>query len=337
MLSSVRVLSLESGSVRPLSCVCAHLPHEELSQRPGPEVPRCDTRRWMQSRGSPFQVYPRGGGFLESSCRPGRPPSIERADHADDAQGCRLRDRRPVRADGRWPATSSWTTSPNPATSSISTHAARTVSNRSTLKSAPLDDICRSLDAVVRRQSPRGQYDHCRCRRFARAGGAKLRPDSCSGGHRKRDMPRFDSLVHATRDGRWPNGRDDAGWDRLISELDRAHITRACLVGLAGLVDNEYVLERARSTGSRLVPIAGLNPTECSSLPALAARIADIARAGFAGIKLHPRLNDYDPLDERSLYAIGAAGEQGSSCFSIRCFASGEERLAARRTSSTAS
>ena len=37
--------------------------------------------------------------------------------------------------------------------------------------------------------------------------------------------------------------------------------------------------------------------------------IAELADAGFAGLKLHPRLNGYDPLDEQVVTAIRAAGE----------------------------
>ena len=71
-------------------------------------------------------------------------------------------------------------------------------------------------------------------------------------------MPRFDSLVHATRDGRWTNRRDDAGFQRLNDELDRAGINRACLVGPAGVVDNDFLMECARSAPGRFVPVAGV-------------------------------------------------------------------------------
>jgi len=111
---------------------------------------------------------------------------------------------------------------------------------------------------------------------------------------------RFDSLVHVTRDGRWLNGRADAGAARLASELDRGRIDRACLVGLPGVVDNAYILECARAD-ARLVPIAGVTPGDFDA--------AALARAGFAGIKLHPRLGGYDPLADSTLAAVKAAAE----------------------------
>jgi len=122
-------------------------------------------------------------------------------------------------------------------------------------------------------------------------------------------MTRFDSLVHVTRDGKWLNQRDDASYRRLVRELDTGEIDRACLVGLPGVVDNEYVLDCARTSGSRLVPIAGFDPSAFVHAATMAADIAAIAAAGFAGIKLHPRLGGYDPLGPACLAAIRAAAD----------------------------
>jgi predicted TIM-barrel fold metal-dependent hydrolase len=122
-------------------------------------------------------------------------------------------------------------------------------------------------------------------------------------------MSRFDSLVHVTRDGTWMNGRHDASYSRLMTELDRGRITRACLVGLAGIVDNGYILECAHAAKGRLVPIAGIDPSRCSGDGAVVEQVAQLARAGFAGIKLHPRLNGYDPAGPSILRAVRAASE----------------------------
>jgi len=123
-------------------------------------------------------------------------------------------------------------------------------------------------------------------------------------------MPRFDSLVHATRDGRWTNGRHDAGLPRLNDELDRGAINRACLVGLPGVTDNDYLMECVESAPGRFVPVAGVDPTRHPDADTSAA-VKAIARAGFRGIKLHPRLNAYDPLDPRCLATIREASGRG--------------------------
>jgi predicted TIM-barrel fold metal-dependent hydrolase len=128
-------------------------------------------------------------------------------------------------------------------------------------------------------------------------------------------MDRFDSLVHVTEDGRWLNGRADAGLNRLIDELDRANVGRACLVGLAGVVENAFVLECARTSAGRLVPVAGFDPNRCLDASSAGRDVASLARDGFSGIKLHPRLNGFDPLDARCLAAIAEAANHGLIVF----------------------
>jgi len=128
-------------------------------------------------------------------------------------------------------------------------------------------------------------------------------------------MRRFDSLVHVTRTGGWLNGRDDASHARLMRELDRADVSGACLVGLAGVVDNDYVLECANASSRRLVPIAGVDPALYPDEPAAAADMARLARAGFAGIKLHPRLSGFDPMGSPCVRAIRSAAASGLVVF----------------------
>jgi predicted TIM-barrel fold metal-dependent hydrolase len=126
---------------------------------------------------------------------------------------------------------------------------------------------------------------------------------------------RFDSLVHVTRDGTWIDGRHDASYMRLLRELDAADVQRACLVGVAGVVDNGYVLECARNSGRRLVPIAGINPSSFAHAASAAGEVETLAGSGFAGIKLHPRLNGFEPQDVRALEAIRAASARGLVVF----------------------
>lgn len=125
-------------------------------------------------------------------------------------------------------------------------------------------------------------------------------------------MKLFDSLTHVTRDGSWlGEGHHDASLPRLISEMDAAGAYRACLVSIANYVDNEVILETAQAWPDRFVPIAGLNPRELPTVRRVEAVVAQIARRGFAGIKLHPRLNEYDPLDAKCIAAVDAAGQHG--------------------------
>jgi predicted TIM-barrel fold metal-dependent hydrolase len=105
------------------------------------------------------------------------------------------------------------------------------------------------------------------------------------------------------------NGRSDASYARLMLELDRAAIAKACLVGLPGVVDNQYVLECANGSNGRLIPIAGMDPSRSPHDDAIHEEVHALAGDGFAGIKLHPRLNGYDPMDAACLQAIRAVSE----------------------------
>jgi predicted TIM-barrel fold metal-dependent hydrolase len=129
-------------------------------------------------------------------------------------------------------------------------------------------------------------------------------------------MTFFDSLVHATADGSWLGGnRYDASIGRLTAELDKGGVERACLVAIADHVDNDTVARFAREAPERFVPIGSLNPSRLRDVAAVRKPVAEIAKAGFAGLKLHSRLGGYDPLDDRSVAAIRSAGEEGLVVF----------------------
>jgi hypothetical protein len=125
-------------------------------------------------------------------------------------------------------------------------------------------------------------------------------------------MKLFDSLTHITHDGRWFGETNlDASLPTLLADMDRAGAYRALLVTIADYQDNAVTLAAARAHPQRFVPIAGLNPRLLATTRRVEAVVRQIKVAGFAGIKLHPRLNDFDPLDARCIAAIDAAGEQG--------------------------
>ncbi|MCY7316785.1 MAG: amidohydrolase family protein [Rubrivivax sp.] len=125
-------------------------------------------------------------------------------------------------------------------------------------------------------------------------------------------MKLFDSLTHVTHDGRWFGEHHcDAALPTLLADMDAAGAYRACLVAIADYVDNAVIIQSARAHPTRFVPIAGLNPRELATTRRVDAVVKRIKAEGFAGIKLHPRLNGYDPLDAKCIAAIDACGEQG--------------------------
>lgn len=129
-------------------------------------------------------------------------------------------------------------------------------------------------------------------------------------------MKLFDSLTHVTRDGSWMGeARYDASLPRLMREMDDANVRRACLVAIADYVDNDVVIESAHLYPDRFIPIAGLNPRLLPTLRRVDAVVATLAASGFAGIKLHPRLNGYDPLDSKCVAVFEAAAKHGLVIF----------------------
>lgn len=129
-------------------------------------------------------------------------------------------------------------------------------------------------------------------------------------------MTLFDSLTHVTRDGSWLGERlHDASLDRLLTQMHAASVARACLVSIADHGDNDFTLEVAQRHPDRFVPIGGINPRVLPTQRRVEAVVAQLARQGFAGIKLHPRLNGYDPLDAKCIAAIDAAGQHGLVVF----------------------
>jgi predicted TIM-barrel fold metal-dependent hydrolase len=126
----------------------------------------------------------------------------------------------------------------------------------------------------------------------------------------------FDSLTHVTADGTWLGStRHDARCERLLADLERCDPAVACLVAIAGVIDNEIVLDAARRHPQRFVPIGSLNPATFDSEREVADTVAQLAAAGFAGLKLHPRLNGYDPLHMKVIRALRAAGDAGLIVF----------------------
>lgn len=126
----------------------------------------------------------------------------------------------------------------------------------------------------------------------------------------------FDSLAHITPDGTWlGTNRHDARQARLMQELSRCAPARACLVAIAGFIENKTVLRAAREHPDQLVPIGSFNPVACADDAEIRGQVTRLVAEGFSGLKLHPRLNGYDPLDPKVGLAIRAAGERGLIVF----------------------
>ena len=122
-----------------------------------------------------------------------------------------------------------------------------------------------------------------------------------------------DSLTHVTPDGGWFGTGLDAGLDRLIREMDQAGVDRAVVVALAGHIENSFVAQACASRAPRLIPGASLDPGAFSSARQAARALRELFdQGGFRVLKLHPRLNAFDPLDKPCLALLEEAAALAS-------------------------
>lgn len=115
-----------------------------------------------------------------------------------------------------------------------------------------------------------------------------------------------DVLTHVTPDGRWFHTSHDASLDRLLREMDETQMERAAVVALAGHIPSDFVLEVCARHPGRLWPVASFNcAAYADEHEARQAIRAELLGTPAVGLKLHPRLHRYDPLDVRLLAALG--------------------------------
>lgn len=115
----------------------------------------------------------------------------------------------------------------------------------------------------------------------------------------------IDSLVHVTPNRKWFHTNFDASEARLLDEMAVSGIEMAVLVGLAGHISNDYVLEVVHRHPDRLIACGSFDPSAYASPQEAATQArASLQDAPFRAIKFHPRLNGYDPMDARMLAVL---------------------------------
>ena len=115
----------------------------------------------------------------------------------------------------------------------------------------------------------------------------------------------FDSLTHVTADGRWFGTSLDASEKELLRQLDDSGTQKAVVVALAGYIENRFVLELCQRHPARLIPCASFNPAAYATAEDSRSNFsAELKGAQYKALKLHPRLNRYDPLDPRCLAVL---------------------------------
>lgn len=115
-----------------------------------------------------------------------------------------------------------------------------------------------------------------------------------------------DALTHITRNGNWFGTGLDASFGALLNAMNRDGVDTAVLVGIPGLDDDDLILNAVRQHPGRFIPVAGVD-ISCRA-KTLVERMEQVKSAGFAGIKLHPRLSNTPLTHPRIKQAVAQAG-----------------------------
>jgi predicted TIM-barrel fold metal-dependent hydrolase len=128
------------------------------------------------------------------------------------------------------------------------------------------------------------------------------------------DIPIFDSLTHPSLNGDWilPRYPQKSKIDDLLIEMDQNNICNAFAVGMKGIGDydeakySQYVIEKT----DKLLPIAFFNVNEHDNLKSIVEKLKYLRNLKYIGIKLHPRIGDFNLLHPLLPVIIKAANDE---------------------------
>lgn len=113
------------------------------------------------------------------------------------------------------------------------------------------------------------------------------------------DIPIFDSLTHPTLDGNWilPRYPNVSNIRELKQQMKKSNTLWSFAVGMkdiGGYRQDDFIrfVESYSDSDSILFPIAYFNP-EDKTLNHLKDELKTIKQSGFVGIKLHPRISNF--------------------------------------------
>lgn len=115
-------------------------------------------------------------------------------------------------------------------------------------------------------------------------------------------IPIFDSLTHPTIDGDWilPKYPQKSKIDVLLEEMKKYNIIKALAVGMQTIgkySENEYV-DFILSKTDKLIPIAFFNINEFRTINQVVVKLDHLKKIGYRGIKLHPRIGQFNLTNE---------------------------------------
>ncbi|MBI5179008.1 MAG: amidohydrolase [Nitrospinae bacterium] len=117
-----------------------------------------------------------------------------------------------------------------------------------------------------------------------------------------------DAHIHISQTGEWFTRQYNASYVALMDQMDAGGVTKGLLLGLAQLDQNDYLKKVCEESNGRLFALAAFDPTR-----QLVEDVAPYLDCGlFRGVKLHPRRENFSPLDERLFPLYEVIAKRGS-------------------------
>ena len=116
----------------------------------------------------------------------------------------------------------------------------------------------------------------------------------------------IDAHVHITEDGKWFDTNIDASVERLIKSLEKSKIDKAVVLPIAPFISNKFVAKVCNDYPDKLVGFASVNPKDNDAVKKLE---QDVITYDLKGLKVHPKLQEFQLLDQNTLSVIKKAAE----------------------------
>jgi len=121
------------------------------------------------------------------------------------------------------------------------------------------------------------------------------------------NTPVVDAHLHVSEDGRWFDTKYNATLSALTEQMDMGGIAKGVILGLAQLEQNDYLRKICGESKGRLFALASFDPTK----QAVDGLTPYLDSGLFKGVKLHPRRENYSPMDERVFPLYETASKNG--------------------------
>lgn len=104
----------------------------------------------------------------------------------------------------------------------------------------------------------------------------------------------IDNHVHVTPNGKWFDTTHDASVESLLAEMDLHDIHQAVLLPIAGFIPNNFIVDTCMQHPDRFIAAVSVDPNR--GRWAVSELRDHLSEKNIRLLKLHPRLQNFDPL-----------------------------------------